>query len=64
MLVLKRKPEEEITLIGPDGPCTIKVIRLSRGSVSIGIAAPDSTRIDRSERLQREAARPARPAQK
>lgn len=49
MLVLTRKPAETIR-IGDD--IVIKVIKTSRGTVKIGIEAPDHIRVMRGELLE------------
>ena len=51
MLVLTRKTAE-IIRIGDD--VVIKVIKTGRGTVKIGIEAPDSVRVIRGELLQKE----------
>ena len=53
MLVLTRKPAETI-LIG-DG-IVVKVIKTARGTVKIGIDAPDDVRVIRGELLEKVAA--------
>ena len=53
MLVLTRKPAEMIR-IGDD--IVIKVIKTSKGSVKIGIEAPDDVRVLRGELLAQSAA--------
>ena len=49
MLVLTRKPAESIR-IGDD--VVVKVIKTGRGSVKIGIEAPDSVRVVRGELVE------------
>lgn len=46
MLVLSRKPGEEITI---EGGITIKIVEVRPGKVQVGITAPRSVRIVRSE---------------
>jgi carbon storage regulator CsrA len=46
MLVLSRKPEQAIVL---SNGITFKVLRIERGRVQIGIAAPQGVRIMRAE---------------
>ncbi len=46
MLVLSRKPNEEIVI---DGGIVVKVIRISGNRVQIGISAPEDVRIERPE---------------
>ncbi|MDG1893521.1 MAG: carbon storage regulator [Fuerstiella sp.] len=50
MLVLTRKPAETIR-IGDD--VVIKVIKTARGTVKIGIDAPDDVRVIRGELLEK-----------
>jgi len=52
MLVITRKPGESIEV---DGPALIKFIDYNQGRARIGLDAPDSTRIMRTELLEREA---------
>jgi carbon storage regulator len=53
MLVLSRKPQEEIII---DGDIRITVVETSRGRVKLGITAPQSVPVHRAE-LARELAR-------
>jgi len=65
MLVLTRRPGEQIVI---DNNIRLTVVSVGPGRVKIGIEAPPSVRIDRSEiheKIQQEttgAAEPARPA--
>ena len=52
MLVLTRKIEESIMI---DGRIRVTVMALKGGKVRLGIAAPDSVRIDREEVYARRA---------
>jgi carbon storage regulator len=54
MLVLTRKAGESIEM---DGPGKITVLEIDRGAVKIGMEAPPTVRILRSELRQQEAAR-------
>lgn len=56
MLVLTRKPEQTIR-IGND--IVIKVTRIGKGTVKIGIDAPDDVRVMRGELLPMEKVEPA-----
>jgi carbon storage regulator CsrA len=50
MLVLRRKPDEEIVLTDKSGEETvITVIEIEGGGVRLGILAPDTTKILRRE---------------
>ncbi|TWT46971.1 hypothetical protein KOR42_43150 [Thalassoglobus neptunius] len=51
MLVITRKPNEEIVI---DGGITVKVISTSNGRVKLGIVAPENVRIVRGEIAFRE----------
>jgi carbon storage regulator CsrA len=51
MLVLKRKPNESVRIVGPDG-CTVEITVVSvdgRDAVRLGFSAPPDVRIVRSE---------------
>jgi len=47
MLVLSRKPNEEIVV--PELGITIKVVKCGRGHVRLGVSAPNSVRVWRGE---------------
>jgi carbon storage regulator len=46
MLVLTRRPDEEIVI---DGGIRIKVVAVQGGRVRLGIVAPPTVRVDRQE---------------
>lgn len=46
MLVLSRKPQQEILL---SNGVTFKVLTIQRGTVRVGIAAPEGVRVVRAE---------------
>jgi carbon storage regulator CsrA len=49
-LVLTRAPHEQIRLFLPDGDqITVEVIRLGRGTVRLGVVAPERVKIWRQE---------------
>jgi carbon storage regulator len=52
MLVLTRRPEEEIVI---DGGIRITVLGIVGNKVRLGIVAPASVRVDRSEIVERRA---------
>jgi carbon storage regulator CsrA len=56
MLVLTRKPGEEIVIAGN---IRITVVNLGNGRVKLGIEAPEDVTIDRSEIHTRKAVEPA-----
>ncbi len=60
MLVLSRRPQEEIVLTLPDGhQIVVTAVSVRKDRMRIGIAAPASVRVDRREvhdRRQEEAA--------
>lgn len=58
MLVLTRNVGEEICI---DNNIKVKVLKISNGVVSIGIAAPKEISVDRSEVRARKLAHPDRP---
>jgi carbon storage regulator len=53
MLVLTRKPAETIQI---GDSIVVKVIKTARGTVKIGIEAPDDVRVIRGELLEKAAA--------
>jgi len=53
MLVLSRKPGQSITV---DGHAVITLVEMRPGSVRIGIEAPPTTKVLRTELLEREEA--------
>jgi carbon storage regulator CsrA len=59
MLVLKRKPNESVRIVGPDGR-TLAVVTVAgvdgRDAVRLGFSAPPDVRIVRSELLPQPAA--------
>jgi carbon storage regulator CsrA len=56
MLVLKRKPNESVRIVGPDG-CTLAVVTVAgvdgRDAVRLAFLAPPEVRIVRSELSER-----------
>lgn len=52
MLVLSRKVGETFICHHPDGPITITINRVSGNRVTVGIDAPDTVPITRTELLQ------------
>ena len=57
MLVLSRKPNDSIVITGNgDGDIVITVVRVSGNRVTIGIEAPPSIKVQRSELLKKKRA--------
>jgi len=52
MLVLTRKYDETIVIGTDEGPITITVVKLDKGSVRLGVDAPRSIPIARGELLK------------
>jgi carbon storage regulator CsrA len=64
MLVLKRKPDQSVRIVGPDGR-TVEITVVSvdgRDAVRLGFTAPPDVRIVRSELTARPAAGEGRPS--
>ncbi len=51
MLVLARKPQEQILILTSDGPIVIKAIDIRQGQCRIGIDAPKCCNVARWELL-------------
>ena len=51
MLVMSRKPQQSITIKHPDGNIVVKVISTSKSQARVGIEAPSSVNILRTEVL-------------
>jgi carbon storage regulator len=49
MLVLTRKPHENVIITTPDETITVRVLRIEKGTVRLGIDAPPEVIIDREE---------------
>jgi carbon storage regulator CsrA len=65
MLMLKRKPDESVRILGPDGR-TLAVVTVAgvdgRDAVRLGFEAPPDVRIVRSELAERSRAGEGRPS--
>ena len=56
MLVMSRKPQQSITIKHPDGNIVVKVISTSKSQARVGIEAPSSVNILRTEVLDNDLA--------
>jgi carbon storage regulator CsrA len=56
MLVMSRKPQQSITIKHPDGNIVVKVISTSKSQARVGIEAPSSVNILRTEVLDKDLA--------
>lgn len=56
MLVMSRKPQQSITIKHPDGPIVVKIISTTKSQARMGVEAPASVNILRTEVLDKDLA--------